>query len=749
MKTKHLISLLAGTILAASCSSDAVIEDFESDASARWNIDGNAFVTSDKMASSDCAFNVEDIKGIEGNVCLCSISSSTVQGTMTSNPFTIGKKYINLLIGGTSGGWTHSPVSVNLIIDGERINTVSPVGSSNTVLEWMSWDVAQYQGQEASIQVIVEPARTVGTRAQKQGWILLDQITMSDKNYSDYLPEYTASVRIDKDYILIPASNKGMGSRLSVNIGQENILGTLQRVSIATDEIEYWIPVNVSAYKGQTAEVTLTGVRQSYKTYGGIVTDNDIRIDYDEPFRPVYHFSPLYGWTNDPNGMVYKDGEWHLSYQFNPYGTTHGNMHWGHAVSKDLINWEHLPLVIAPDELGSIFSGSAVVDTDNTAGFGKDAIVAIYTSASAMQRQSIAYSLDNGRTFTKYNENPVLADPEQRDFRDPKVAWIDGKWVMSLAVGDVIRFYGSDDLRNWELLSEFGRGIGSHAAVWECPDLMKFTWNGQEKWVLLVSINPGGPNGGSVTQYFIGNFDGKKFTADPLPYPLWIDLGTDNYAGVTFGNVASDRHVFMGWMSNWWYTNQTPTRYFRNSMTIPRDLSLKHNGKHLILASTPSPEILKARGKCNEFESISLTENWKLEQISESNSGAYEIDLTIVPETGRKLNLSLLNSKGENAAFSFDFNDLSLSLDRSESGLVDFSPKYVTTPIVTPIVRRNEYKIQLFVDRLSTEMFINDGDVVFTNCVFPTERLNSLLLESKDGSFLIKDFCIYEMNNNK
>ena len=740
MRSEILIPGLMSILLLISCNSNVVFEDFESGSMTKWKVEGDAFASIPATKT-----DVPDAKGYEGDGFLKTSSTSAVQGTLTSEPFIIEKKFVNFLLGGTGASYTYSSTSIDLVIDGETVQSISSVGKTPLELEWMSWDVTAYNGKEGVICVKVNPARAMGTRVQEQGFILVDEITFSNRNLSNYMAEYVAEVKLDKDYVLIPGSLTGSSSSLVVEVDGVNILGNSQRVSIATDKVDYYIPVNVKNYKGKKANVTLTGVRTTYAVYDNIVTDDDMRVEYDEPYRPVYHFSPYFGWTNDPNGMVYKDGEWHLSYQYNPYGTTHGNMHWGHAVSKDLVSWEHHPFIIAPDELGSIFSGSSVVDINNTAGFGENAIVAIYTSAGRGQRQSIAWSLDDGRTYTKYEGNPVLSEPDKKDFRDPKVTWIDDQWVMSVAAGEVISFYGSKDLKNWIHLSDFGKGIGSHAAVWECPDLMKFNYNGKDKWVLLVSINPGGPNGGSVTQYFIGDFDGKQFKADPLPYPLWVDQGVDNYAGVTFGNTPG-RYVFMGWMSNWWYANQTPTKYFRNSMTIPRDLGIKHNGRHLVLASTPSPEIYAARGEEKTLDDMSVSQKWTLDEILAANNGAYEIDMTIVPESGNVFTLSLANSKGEHATFKFDFKKQELVLDRSESGLTDFAPRYVTDPIVTPLVKRKEYKVQLFVDRLSTEMFVNDGDVVFTNCVFPTETLNSMILSS-DGSASVKDIKIYEMRS--
>ena len=541
-------------------------------------------------------------------------------------------------------------------------------------------------------------------------------------------------------YMLVPASDKGSMARLTLTMDGESLLGEPQTIRLASAEsATYWIPVDMADKMGKQVTVTITGGEAD-----GVRFADSIPMEYDEQYRPKYHFTPYFGWTNDPNGMVYHDGEWHLAFQSNPYGTTHSNMHWGNAVSKDLMHWENLPLIVAPDSLGAIFSGSSVVDANNTAGFGKDAIVAIYTSAGRMQRQSIAWSNDRGRTFTKYEGNPVLADPAHRDYRDPKVAWIDDKWVMSLATGEVITFYGSKDLKNWEKLSEFGRGIGSHAAVWECPDLLRMEYNGEEKWVLLVSINPGGPNGGSVTQYFIGDFDGKEFHADPLPYPLWIDWGVDNYAGVTFGNVEG-RHVFMGWMSNWNYSNFTPTRYYRNAMTLPRELSLKHNGNHLFLASRPAAEVYAAHKQATEPVDIKVKGKAYIGDLMDGFDGAYGMTMRLTPKGNGEYGFRLCNSLGEYAEFRFDPAEGTLTLDRSKSGKVDFSERYITTPIVTPVPEAKSYELELYVDKHSTELFINDGDVVFTNCVFPNESYDSIEFFSDGKTLKAEDVTVYKM----
>ena len=531
---------------------------------------------------------------------------------------------------------------------------------------------------------------------------------------------------------MIPASDRGPVASLAILSDGKNILGEAQLINPAPDTADYWIPVDISDYRGRQLEIVIDSEESPEAALSAIRQSDSRELDLDEPYRQVYHFTPEFGWTNDPNGMVWHDGEYHLAYQANPYGTKHFNMHWGNAVSTDLVHWTDLPFIVAPDELGAIFSGSAVVDIEGTAGFGENAIVAMYTSASDTQKQSIAWSTDGGRSYTKHDGNPVLEEPGIKDFRDPKLLRHGDSWIVSVAAGDRIIFYESDDLKEWTRLSEFGEGIGAHGGVWECPDLIPMEYGGQRKWVLIVNINPGGPNGGSAAQYFIGDFDGTSFTADPLPYPLWVDEGMDNYAGVTFSNTG-DRQIFLGWLSNWLYSEHTPTVNFRNGMTIARDLSLRSNGEHLFLASSPSPEILSARCEAVSFRSGMENGVCEIPQLLPENDGAYELCMTVTPGKSGKFELQLGNSLGEKAVWSFDFNDLSLNLDRSESGRTDFSDKFGKSDIRAKLVKRDRYELRLFVDRQSTELFINDGDVSFTNSIFPNEAYNSLSLTSPDA----------------
>lgn len=437
-----------------------------------------------------------------------------------------------------------------------------------------------------------------------------------------------------------------------------------------------------------------------------------------ERFRPNYHFTPPSAWMNDPNGMVYYEGEYHLFYQHYPDSNVWGPMHWGHAVSSDLVTWEHLPIALSPDSLGYIFSGSAVIDWQNTTGFGDDVtppMVAIFThhdplgeaeGSDLFQYQSIAYSLDKGRTWTKYDGNPVVENPGIRDFRDPKVFWYapESKWVMVLAVMDRVHLYSSSDMKSWSFLSEFGSEDGAHEGVWECPDLFMLADDeGNEKWVMLVSINPGGPQGGSATQYFIGQFDGKTFTKED-DYTRWLDVGADNYAGVTWSDVPNEdgRRIFIGWMSNWQYARDVPTYSWRSAMTLPLELSMTYVKGSPEVRSAPVAEL----GKYFQVDSAAS------DKLSASGT-----KLSIKDINGAFMTLKLSNEKGEEV--SLMISETHISVDRSKSGIINFHPDF------RKIHRFKHYlalveNLEVYVDNSSIEIYVNGGDLMMTELVFPT-----------------------------
>jgi len=556
----------------------------------------------------------------------------------------------------------------------------------------------------------------------------------------------TVEFKVQDSYLLLPIEEKANEVKMTVDYGDQYT--PFYYLHLAKDKIDYWVKLDVKNYKGKTISLTFDGVESSSLGIKNIKQSDRFVFEYNETFRPQFHFTPEYGWMNDPNGMVYYAGEYHLFYQYNPYGTMWGNMHWGHAVSTDLTSWTYLPTAIAPDSLGDIFSGSAVIDENNTAGFGKNAMVAIYTSNGKIQQQSIAYSTDKGRTFTKYTHNPVLPNPGITDYRDPKVSWneVSKEWVMTLATKQTITFYGSPNLKKWTKLSEFGNDMGAHGGVWECPDLFPMQFEGKTKWVLLVSINPGGPNGGSATQYFLGNFDGKKFIADPLPYPLWIDYGRDNYAGVTFSNIpASDgRKIFMGWMSNWDYANNVPSKNFRSAMTIARELSIVNNGEHLILSSCPATEVSKLHGKFRTVANQNVNKDKTINGILKQYAGKFEIEMTLNRQNAKIWGFGLTNSMGDYLNFTFDLEQNLLKVDRRNCGLKDFNQKFVSEPIA-PLVKKDSYKVRLLIDKASSELFINDGETVLTNIIFPSQWYENLSFFTPNQSWKAEDIKIYEL----
>lgn len=520
------------------------------------------------------------------------------------------------------------------------------------------------------------------------------------------LSENHAMVRLETGckYVLLPVEEKAENANIRI-IGMENQCTRRPNVRLAVDNVDYYVPLEIK--DGQLLDIIFHGDRRTTGNMKGFACWKEMKFSdtFDttnrEKFRPAYHHTPQYGWMNDPNGMFYKDGEWHLYYQYNPYGSLWENMTWGHSVSKDLVHWEALPLAIEADALGTIFSGSCVVDKDNTAGFGKNAVIAFYTSAGEAQTQSMAYSTDGGRTFNKYGKNPVVTF-NAPDFRDPKVFWYDGtnRWIMMLAVGQEMQIWSSANLKDWQKESSFGSEYGNHGGVWECPDLLKI----EDKWVLICNINPGGPFGGSATQYFVGDFDGHKFTCESMPkVTKWLDYGKDHYATVSFSNAPDGRTVVLAWMSNWQYANQVPTRQFRSANSIARDLGLFKDGEETYVSVIPSKETLAMRGK-------------KIKNPTDA--------CEIVVDVKGSMELILSNTKGEQVVMKYDAQKQTFAMNRKQSGDISFSEAF---PIETTAPTHGALKqLRLFIDHSSIEAFASDGKMAMTNLVFPNEPYNTL-----------------------
>ena len=529
------------------------------------------------------------------------------------------------------------------------------------------------------------------------------------------LSDNHAMVRLESGskYVLLPVEEKAENASVRV-IGKDNQALRKPNVRLAVDHVDYYVPLEIK--DGQVLDIIFHGDRRQtgnvkdYACWKEMKYSNEFDTTNRELFRPVYHHTPAYGWMNDPNGMFYKDGEWHLCYQFNPYGSLWENMTWGHSVSKDLIHWEALPNAVEPDAIGTIFSGSCVVDKNNTAGYGKDAIIAYYTSAGEAQTQSMAYSTDGGRTFTKYEKNPVIVS-NIPDFRDPNFFWHEAtqKWIMLLAAGQEMQIYSSPNLKDWTMESSFGREYGNHDGVWECPDMMPLTvrGTGQQKWMLVCNINPGGPFGGNATQYFIGQFDGHQFTCESKPeVTKWMDYGKDHYATVSFDNAPEGRRVVIAWMSNWQYANQVPTKQFRSANSIPRDLDLFADGDEIYCGVTPSKEMLALRGS-------------KVKKLTDA--------CELIVDVKGTMELVLSNTKGEQVVMNYDARQQTFAMDRTKSGDVNFSEAFPATTIAPTHGALKQLRI--FIDHSSIEVFDVDGKMAMTNLVFPSEPYNTLKIK--------------------
>ncbi len=484
---------------------------------------------------------------------------------------------------------------------------------------------------------------------------------------------------------------------------------------------------------------------------------------YDEKYRPQFHFSPAAHWLNDPNGMVYYEGEYHLFYQHHPNGTTWGPMHWGHAVSRDLVHWEHLPIALAPDHNGFIFSGSAVVDWNDTSGFfsGGSGLVAVFTHTDtypgterSRQRQSLAYSLDKGRTWNMYEGNPVLAEEHIDDFRDPKVFWDEriNRWVMVLAAGDRVRFYSSPDLKEWTFSSEFGAEDGSHDGVWECPDLFELPIDGDEgnkKWVLIVSIgdNPGTPEG-SRTQYFVGEFDGMAFrNGNRSDTVLWLDYGRDNYAGVTWSDVSAEdgRRLLIGWMNNWKYANSTASGVWRGAMTLPRVLSLRSGPDGIRLVQIPVKELQRLRLWSDRWDGLRIEPGQNPLQGLRGNQLEIEADFEI-GDAGQ-FGFKLRKSEREQTVVGYDVRSSTLFIDRTKSGTADFHHEFACRHGAPLPPENGRIKLHIFVDWSSVEVFANGGKVVMTDQIFPEPASTGLELYAAEGAVKLVSMKVHTLKS--
>lgn len=594
-------------------------------------------------------------------------------------------------------------------------------------------------------------------------------------------------------YLLLPIQEEKDEAQVILSTGDKE--DTWMDVRLAQNGVDYFVPFSLEKnaagklVKGNVAIVKILGLKKDALAVNLMKLSNTFDTTNTDYYRPSYHFTPLYGWMNDPNGMVYKDGEYHLYFQYNPYGSKWGNMHWGHAVSKDLVHWEHLDPAIARDPVGHIFSGSSVIDKKNTAGFGKNAIIAIYTNNSVNhdEVQCIAYSNDNGRTFTKYEGNPVLTPFDGlKDFRDPKVFWYEkGKcWYMIVSADKEMRLYKSKNLKKWNYVSAFGKGIGQQPCQYECPDFFQLPVNGDKKkmkWVMTMNINPGCWFGGSATEYFVGDFDGKKFTCPDANEVKWLDWGKDHYATVTFSNTG-DRVLGITWMSNWQYANLTPFKQNRGANGLPRELKLyEKNGKYYV-SENVAPEVYALRKETKDLADASVADAKDLKGVAANMEGAFEIEADVTPDANGIAGIEISNNKRERTLIYFDMKQGKVVMDRTESGLTDFGKQAVPhdielawdkqlaaegkqpARITNSINYKNDfalatwaplslcedgkktYHVDIFVDKSSVELFVDGGRIAMTNLVFPVAPYENVKLYTQGGKAEFKNLKVHKLS---
>lgn len=574
-------------------------------------------------------------------------------------------------------------------------------------------------------------------------------------------------------YLILPIQESCNEGKVKLDTGSPADMA--MDVRLAVDSVEYYVPFALPQGVKE-AVVTIGRVAANAVCWDNISLADTFDTSNTDYYRPEYHHTPLYGWMNDANGLVYKDGEYHLYFQYNPYGSKWGNMHWGHSVSKDLVHWQHLDPAIARDTLGHIFSGSTVIDKNNSAGYGKDAMIAFYTSASDEhgQIQCMAYSNDNGRTYTKYENNPILTPFDGlKDFRDPKVFWYEPaqKWYMIVSADKNMRFYSSTDLKQWEYLSQFGEGYGVQPNQFECPDFIQLPVDGNKdnmKWVMIVNINPGCPFGGSATEYFIGDFDGKEFKCDTdKSVTKWLDFGKDHYATVCFSNTG-DRIIAVPWMSNWQYANVTPIRQYRGANALPRELSLYTKNGEIYMAANVVKETEALRKSTRNIESLSVEGETVIDSITDGLNSGVELEMDIVPGKAQTVGFDIMNAKGEKTKICLDLKSGRAVMDRTESGLIAFGEKaephfkenhdrrktesinYINdfalgTWAPLSLCEGKSYHLNVFVDKCSVELFVDGGRIAMTNLVFPTEVYNSLRFYTEGGKAEVKNLSIHKL----
>ncbi len=591
-------------------------------------------------------------------------------------------------------------------------------------------------------------------------FILIQHVEAKGFKYETrIIDETTVEVAVQgaKSYILLPVEDKAGVN--NIYIGDDFPLAA----TLAVKKIDARLPMSTdgkSDFSFIIKNIPTNAIALKELTTTDIYYDPQNR----EKYRPYYHVTPYYGWMNDPNGLFYKDGLYHLYYLNIPYSkVSTPPKYWVHSVSQDLVHWEDRDAVICPDELGTIKSGCIVIDHNNDAGFGEDALLAFYSqgfrNTLPRQVQSVAYSIDGGDTFTKYEGNPILTPRtndvvEMMDFRDPKIFFCEqsNRWIQLLVAGNYVKFYASKNLLDWKLVSEFGgeeycnKNADKTRITWECADLVEMPIAGDESrkvWVLIINskrIDHGG------TQYIIGDFDGEVFKPAQGTQFQTLDFGRDHYAAATWR--YADKPYIIAWMSNLHYARKSPTRDFRSAQSVVRELSLfEYKGKPYV-ASSPVEALTSLRKESISLPDVEVNHNKEIEyELSSLNDGAYEIELDVDISRALSVGFMLKNSKGEHVDFYMKHKDDRIYVDRNHSG-VSLCEEVFNSVSQAPLWGAKKVSLRLLVDKCSTELFIDEGKSVLTNLVFPAEPYDKIVLYTIYGSAEFANIRYYPLSKS-
>jgi fructan beta-fructosidase len=720
------------TLSARAQRADLVIDDFERDDYGAWAVTGTAFGPGPAKGT---LARQNPVSGFAGRRLVNTYyRGDGTTGTLTSPEFTVERNYITLLVGG--GGY-EGKTCVNLLLDGKAVRSATGPKEGSETLAPASWDVKEFAGKKARIQIVDDATG---------GWghVLVDQVVQSDRTAAAV--ETAREITVEKRYLLLPVRNGSAMRRVTVAVD-----GRVERdfvIELADGEPDWRAVLDVGAWKGKVLQLKVDRLPSGSRGLEQVRQDDSPpEPDAARADRPLFHFAPPRGWMNDPNGLVFRDGEFHLFYQHNPYGTRWQNMSWGHAVSRDLVRWEDLGVALPQQDGVMIFSGSAAVDERDTSGFGingRGPIVAAYTGhhvSGGRQTQNIAFSNDDGRTWTKYARNPVI-DIGSTGFRDPKIFWhaASGKWIMVVSLADErkVRLYGSADLRKWDRLSDFGPAGAPRKPNWECPDLFQVPVEGtngrQSKWVLHVGLGGGAVAGGSGGEYFVGEFDGTTFRSDdPADTVRWTDYGKDFYAAVSWNDVpASDgRRLWIGWMTDLRYAGDIPTgRDWRGMMSVPRSLALRQVGGRLRLVQQPVRELQTLRGRHRAVARTRLAPG--VATIEQDAGEAVEIAAEFTPGGASQVGIKVHVGEGQETVVGYDVARREMFVDRTRSGNTGFHRDFPGRHVAPlEVAADGRVKLHVLADRYSVEVFGNDGESVITDLVFPSSKSRGVQVYSE------------------